>query len=969
MKKENRIIQLIVYTLLCMLFHPGYSEAQVMYIYTDDRGKSGFFKDDETRFFKYADSNNIVIPAKYDDLDNFREGLAPVKLDGKWGYIDKQGKIVVPIKYDYAGYFNEGLGTVQMNKNWGFVDKTGKEIIPATFSHVHYFFEKIAAVRKPGSEKWGFIDRTGKEVTPFKYDLIAPFSDGRARVEMDKKFGYVDDNGKEIVPVIYENANDFRNGLAGVMRNKKWGLIDRSGKVIVTVKYDGFRNFREGMAIVFQESKRGFVDRSGKEVIPIIFHTAYDFSEGSAAVQDYSTKKFGFIDKAGKLIIPFKYQDIRPFNEGLAAIKLNNKWGFIDKTGKELITPQYDVAYSFYDGEAYVANGDDYHKIKSPLNSKKEDQPLLPYQDEVTKLYGYKNNSGAIIVLPKYSYGVHFVEGFAEVSMNKKWGFIDRTGKEILPPTYEGAWYLNKGVITAKLHGKWGLIDKTGRIIVPFMYDDAIDQGDITVVKLKQNWGIINRAGKIVVPIKYQLIESFKGGFAPCMLNDKWGYINQSAKEIVVPKYAYASDFDEGLAGVGLNGVYGSIDITGEEVISRNYDYMYPFSELRAGVRKNGKLGFIDQYGQEVIPPKYDKIGESTIFTYGLIAVSLNEKWGIIDRSGKEITPFKYQQLDYYSSGLIPFKINNKWGYLDRRGNEVISARYDEAESFYRGDSASVVLNGRRMMIAKPKIEYKGPSLGTNTAVHTKQTITRQNNPGMKGAIDPSIVGTWKHHDNSLNANNYYIFRADGTYDYWSDFITPTEPTFKDINFWSVDGDTIGFLPERGKEVVHLKVLKRNDPVTNSAALLIEWNRGLGNYRTYFPTEPKPLWKIPTATTTTKTVAIKPAASVKLVEPPVKLNGIVDLSIVGLWKTHYNNIDYYLDFKADGTYDTWSTSDSKKIKNYWRIDNGFMEVLYTGARKPNRFSFKKINDLATGRPTIGLDWSVYFSESDREMWK
>jgi hypothetical protein len=28
-----------------------------------------------------------------------------------------------------------------------------------------------------------------------------------------------------------------------------------------------------------------------------------------------------------------------------------------------------------------------------------------------------------------------------------------------------------------------------------------------------------------------------------------------------------------------------------------------------------------------------------------------------------------------------------------------------------------------------------------------------------------------------------------------------------------------------------------------------------------------------------------------------------------------------------------------------------------------------INDLKSGKPTIGLDWSVYFPETEREMWK
>ena len=43
-----------------------------------------------------ADSNGkIVIPAKYDGVGGFTEGLAAVQLGGKWGYIDENDNVVM----------------------------------------------------------------------------------------------------------------------------------------------------------------------------------------------------------------------------------------------------------------------------------------------------------------------------------------------------------------------------------------------------------------------------------------------------------------------------------------------------------------------------------------------------------------------------------------------------------------------------------------------------------------------------------------------------------------------------------------------------------------------------------------------------------------------------------------------------------------------------------------------------------
>ena len=99
------------------------------------------------------------------------------------------------------------------------------------------------------------------------------------------------------------------------------------------------------------------------------------------------------------------------------------------------------------------------------------------------------------------------------------------------------------------------------------------------------------------------------------------------------------------------------------------------------------------------------------------------------------------------------------------------------------------------------------------------------------------------------------------------------------------------------------------------------------------------------------------------------LDGNVDATIVGLWKTKYNGLDYYLDMKEDGTYATYSSANPKRSKCYWRVNGDMMETVCEGMKQPARFAFKKINDLKSGKPTITLNGVSYFSETDREMWK
>jgi hypothetical protein len=42
-------------------------------------------------FVSYGDKKTVILP-KYDEAERFREGLALIKLNGKYGYVDKEGR-------------------------------------------------------------------------------------------------------------------------------------------------------------------------------------------------------------------------------------------------------------------------------------------------------------------------------------------------------------------------------------------------------------------------------------------------------------------------------------------------------------------------------------------------------------------------------------------------------------------------------------------------------------------------------------------------------------------------------------------------------------------------------------------------------------------------------------------------------------------------------------------------------------
>ena len=64
----------------------------------------------------------------YDDALDFYNGLAAVKSNGKYGFIDKSGKTVITFIYEDAKSFEGRISKakVQLNGEWIEIDKTGK---------------------------------------------------------------------------------------------------------------------------------------------------------------------------------------------------------------------------------------------------------------------------------------------------------------------------------------------------------------------------------------------------------------------------------------------------------------------------------------------------------------------------------------------------------------------------------------------------------------------------------------------------------------------------------------------------------------------------------------------------------------------------------------------------------------------------------------------------------------------------
>jgi hypothetical protein len=267
----------------------------------------------------------------------------------KLGYVDRSGKIIIEPKFEEAENFSEGLALVKIGEKFGYIDRTGKIVISPEFDRADNFSEGLAPVEIGG--KFGCIDKARKLVIPARFDSIDRFKNGIAEVSIGDVRGVIDRSGKftayptssNAAPITTAQSNS--DELISFEQNNRYGYMDRKGKVIVRPKFDDVGGFSEGLAWVIIDRKLGYIDKTGKvKITPQFYDSPFasgrgDFDGGLAKV---CLDGCGYIDRTGKIVIPLKFDNVaRKFRNGLAWVVIDNQLGYVDRTGKVKISPQF----------------------------------------------------------------------------------------------------------------------------------------------------------------------------------------------------------------------------------------------------------------------------------------------------------------------------------------------------------------------------------------------------------------------------------------------------------------------------------------------------------------------------------------------------------------------------------------------------------------------------------------------------
>ena len=192
--------------------------------------------------------NDIVIPAKYDHIQPFSDGLFNVTQGNFTAYFDAKGNIVIPFqdKYESYGDFTEGLARVKLKEKWGYINKLEMEIIEPQFHFADEFSDGVAIVRNVDGMH-GAIDITGKLIIDYQFKFLSKFENGYAKFGNHFAWGLINKLGAIVLPQEYSYIDTVKNNKVKVQIKEgddyKEGVFTIGGSTEWNNDLDGLNEF------------------------------------------------------------------------------------------------------------------------------------------------------------------------------------------------------------------------------------------------------------------------------------------------------------------------------------------------------------------------------------------------------------------------------------------------------------------------------------------------------------------------------------------------------------------------------------------------------------------------------------------------------------------------------------------------------------------------------------------------------
>jgi hypothetical protein len=223
----------------------------------------------------------IIIPAQYDFVSVISDELFSVQSGSRVAYLDKNGNTFLPFddKYESYGNFTEGLARVRKNERWGYINKENDEVIPLQFHYADEFSNERAIVRNELGLN-GAIDKKGNIIIKFKFKQLEKFENGYAKFGDMGTWGVINKEGSVIIEQQYSSIKILDDDKFIVQLkegdNYKEGTLKIGGEILWNQNLDSVNEFNRKQREFLDECE-ALIEEMYSEGCPCAYKRFRDF--------------------------------------------------------------------------------------------------------------------------------------------------------------------------------------------------------------------------------------------------------------------------------------------------------------------------------------------------------------------------------------------------------------------------------------------------------------------------------------------------------------------------------------------------------------------------------------------------------------------------------------------------------------------------------------------------------------------
>lgn len=556
------------------------------------------FEDDDDRGWYVDPEGRPVIEAAFESPDAFFDGRARVKQDGKYGFIDREGRFVVPPKYDdvLLRFSRDRTVAVHDGQAW-LIDSQGRDIaslgvwpwpglrseesfedLASYVGYGDFFADGLIPWRK--DDRWGYVGLDGRWMIEPQFEMARPFHAGQASVQADGRGRLIDVQGREIASVPrgwWIAPSGGTRLMAGT--ETQWGFIDAAGKLPRSLPYATIR-----------------IDFAGQSFVDA---RALQFSEGLAVVSRIAPHRWRVVDTDGREHAAGRYDWLQDAGEGLYAVTIDQRWALADSRLRLLSAARFDEPPRFlasYPRAAVKTDGrigcvdrrGRWQALPGNVGGADCQLPLMIAHAPDGPKQGVIATDGRWVILPQYeavsrldSDGASCFElavvrtiggGIGRIACvdgskvrysaprqfrcpngevcflleSTGWRRLDFGTLQVTGASYAdiGSHTQVRGHVTVRQGERWGLMGTSGQMTVPAEFDEiawladrSAQWQDVLKVRRDGRWGVVGADGRVVVPVRYDAVECLVAGLFAVREGSMWGVVRDGGGVVVPARF------------------------------------------------------------------------------------------------------------------------------------------------------------------------------------------------------------------------------------------------------------------------------------------------------------------------------------------------------------------------------------------------------------------------------------------------